>query len=77
MRSHKGYSIDEDQDGSHGNTNYVVFGHLDSEAVVFKYFFVPERREREAYGLRHWKETGLVPRIVHDDGEHLLVQSRL
>ena len=77
VRSHKGYSIDEDQDGSHGNTNYVIFGHLDSEAVVFKYFFDPERREREAYGLRHWKETGLVPRIVHDDGEHLLVQSRL
>lgn len=77
VSSHKDYSIDENQEGSHGNTNYVVFGHLDATAVVFKFFFDPERREREAYGLRHWKDTGLVPRIVHDDGEHLLIQSRL
>ena len=77
VSSHDGFSIDEDQEGSHGNTNYVAFGHLDSKPVVFKYFFRPERREREVYGLRHWETTGLVPKVVHDDGDHLLVQSRL
>ena len=74
-RSHTGYSIDDDQSGSYGNTNYVAFGHLNSQAVVFKYFFDPERREREAYALRHWAHTGLVPNLIHD-GEHLHVQSR-
>ena len=75
--SHGGFSVDEDQQGSHGNTNYVAFGHKDSQPAVFKYFFDPERREREVYGLRHWEATELVPEVVHDDGSNLLVQSRL
>ena len=36
--SHGGFSVDEDQQGSHGNTNYVAFGHKDSQPAVFKYF---------------------------------------
>ena len=45
VRAHPAYSIDEDQYGSYGNTNYVAFGHRHEQAVVFKYFFNPERRE--------------------------------
>ena len=77
VQSHGAYSLDEDQSGSYGNTNYVVFGHRQDQAVVIKYFFDPERREREVYGLRHWSQTGCVPDLVHDDGGHLLVQTRL
>ncbi len=73
----QGYTLDEDQEGSHGNTNYVAFGHKGPRAVVFKYYSEPERRERELYALRHWSRTGVVPEVLDDDGDRLIVQSRI
>jgi len=70
---HPQYTIDPEQSGGQGNTNYVIFGRCGAERVVFKYFCRGERKEREAFGLRHWAATGLVPRLFAEDGRRLAV----
>ena len=39
IQQYPSYTIDDDQDGSIGNTNYVIFGHRGEEPIIFKYFF--------------------------------------
>jgi hypothetical protein len=60
-----------------GSTNRVVFARRGGELVVFKVFCEVERRARESFGLRHWRETGLVPHLIHDDNSRLLVMSHV
>ncbi len=48
IQEHPQYTLDADQSGSIGNTNYVIFGHSGERAVVFKYFCRDERKERKA-----------------------------
>jgi hypothetical protein len=71
------YRIDPDQSGSQSVTNYVIFGHRDQQPVVFKYFCRDERRIREVFALQHFAETKLVPNLLDDDGQRLIVQSRI
>lgn len=79
LQQHSEYSIDADQSGSEGNTNYVIFGHRFAQGgeqpVIFKYFCQDERKEREVYALRHFSETGVVPQLLVDFDKRLIVQS--
>jgi len=85
VAEHPQYSIDADQGGSQSVTNYVIFGRRRNDggdeqgeqAVVFKYFCRDERKEREVYGLRHFAQTGLVPRLLAEHGTRLIVEERI
>lgn len=60
-----------------GATNRVVFARRGDELVVFKVFCEAERKERECFGLRHWRETGLVPGIIYDADPAMIVMSHV
>jgi Ser/Thr protein kinase RdoA (MazF antagonist) len=60
-----------------GSTNRVFFARVGGDRVVLKVFCEVERRAREGFGLRHWAETGLVPKLIYEDGATLIVMSRL
>jgi hypothetical protein len=77
LLDHPHYSKDLDQSGLDSATNWVALGHCGAEAVVFKYFCQDERQEREIYGLRHWAPTGLVPRLLHQEGKRFIVIQRI
>jgi hypothetical protein len=59
-----------------GSTNRVIFARRGEELVVLKVFCEVERKERESFGLRHWRDTGLVPAVIHED-ETLIVMSHV
>ncbi len=77
VKAHPAYSIDPDQSGSQSVTNYVIFGHRGAQPVVFKYFCEDERRAREVYSLNHFAETGIVPQLLEDDQQRLIVVARI
>ena len=77
IQEHPQYTLDADQSGSIGNTNYVIFGHSGERAVVFKYFCRDERKEREVFALRHFATTGIVPELLEDYDQRLIVMSRI
>lgn len=60
-----------------GATNQVVFARRGSDLVVFKVFCSAERKQRECFGLLHWRETGLVPELVCDAGPRMIVMSHV
>ncbi len=76
VQAHPAYTIDPDQAGSQGVTNYVIFGHRGTQPVVFKYFCRDERKEREIFALRHFAATGLVPQLLAETGTRLIVITR-
>lgn len=75
IQEHPQYTIDPDQTGSASVTNYVVFGHCGKQPVVFKYFCRDERKEREVFALHHFAATGVVPQLLEEDGQRLIVES--
>jgi hypothetical protein len=60
---------------SQGATNRVIFARSDGHIVVFKVFCEAERKQRECFGLRHWKATGLVPELIWDEDDRMIVIS--
>jgi hypothetical protein len=60
-----------------GSTNRVIFARRGEELVVLKVFCEAERKERESFGLRHWRGTGLVPAVLHEDDAALIVMSHV
>jgi hypothetical protein len=58
-----------------GATNRVIFARRGGELVVLKVFCEVERKERECFGLRHWRDTGLVPEVIWEDSGTLLVMT--
>lgn len=77
VQEHPHYRIDADQTGSQSVTNYVIFGHRGSDRVVFKYFCRDERKQREIFALRHFADTGIVPRLLEEEGSRLIVVSHV
>lgn len=77
ITNHPEYTISPNQSGSEGNTNYVIFGQRHQEPIIFKFFCTDERKEREVYALRHFGSTGIVPTLIADVDERLIVQSRI
>lgn len=77
VAGHRGYNIDADQSGSFSTTNYVIFGARGNDQVVYKVFCEDERKAREIYALNHFRGTGIVPYLLDEDGQRLIVESRI
>lgn len=60
-----------------GSTNRVVFARRGKELVVFKVFCEVERKAREIFAFHHWRDRGLVPRLIADVDEYMLVMSHI
>lgn len=76
------YTINEYQPEYRGGTNLITFGQRRTEAgeqqpVVYKYFIRTYRYSQEYFCLRHFAETGHVPKILAAVPERLIVMTRL
>ena len=60
-----------------GATNRVFFARCGGDLVVFKVFCEAERKQRECFGLRHWRDTGLVPELIRDADASMIVMSHV
>jgi len=77
IAEHSEYSrLGVEQPGQ-GSTNRVVFARRGDTPVVFKVFCEAQRKEREAFALRHWRQTGLVPRLLWDADPKIIVMSHV
>ena len=68
------YAADAAQPAARGQANCVVFGRRGERRVVFKKFCEADRKGREVFALRHWRRTGLVPELL-DETDELVVMS--
>jgi hypothetical protein len=60
-----------------GATNRTVFARQGDRIIVFKVFCEPERKERECFGIHHWKETGLTPKLIFDIDSTMIAMSHV
>jgi hypothetical protein len=58
-----------------GSTNRIVCMRRDGEILVCKVFCDAERKGREAFALKHWRQTGLVPRLLDEVGDRMVIIS--
>jgi hypothetical protein len=75
IAEHPGYTRRGVEQPGQGATNRVVFARCNDELVVFKVFCQRERKEREGFAFRHWRDTGLVPELLLDVDETMIVMS--
>ncbi len=75
LAAHPDYTRHGVEQPGQGSTNRVIFARRGGELVVLKVFCEVERKERECFGLRHWRDTGLVPEVIYEDDATLLVMS--
>ncbi len=74
---HPEYSREGVAQPGQGSTNRVVFARRGKDMVVFKVFCEQERKQRECFGLRHWRDTGLVPQLLCDADHRMIVMSHV
>ncbi len=72
-----GFSLDGSQPAYRGGTNCCSFGHQGSLPVVFKSFADPARWRNEIACLRSFAPTGLVPQVLADESDVLIVMTYL
>lgn len=77
IAAHPAYKRQGVEQPAQGATNRVIFARRGDELVVFKVFCKLERKERERFALHHWRETGLVPELIHDADPWMMVISFL
>ena len=77
IQTHSDYTPSRKPLLGQGSTNRVVRAIWMDQPVIFKFFNQQERKERELFGLQHWAETGLVPRIIEAEQEDFLVISEV
>ncbi len=77
IAGHPGYTRQGVEQPRQGATNRVVFARRGDGVVVLKVFCEAERKERECFGLRHWRDTGLVPELMWDADPRMIVMSRV
>lgn len=77
VAEHPSYSRRDVAQPKQGATNRVIFARCGDGRVVFKVFCEAERKQRECFGLRHWRETGLVPELIRDVDARTIVMSRV
>jgi hypothetical protein len=77
LAAHPEYSYEEIGQPGQGATNHVAFLRRHDELVVAKAFCTPERKAREAFALKHWRHTGLVPVLMAEEEPDLIVMSHL
>jgi hypothetical protein len=75
IAEHPEYSRKDVPACGQGSTNHVVRARRRDEDVIFKLFCEHERKERESYGLRHWRQTGLIAELLWDDASDMVVMS--
>jgi hypothetical protein len=71
------YTVDDDQPDCRGGTNFITFGTLHGQPVVYKYFDYLPRKTQEEKALRLYAPSGLVPRLYPADTKSMLVMERL
>jgi len=77
IAEHPGYTQDGVEQPEQGATNRVIFARRGDDLVVFKVFCNAERKDRECFALRHWRETGLVPELIWDADPRMIVMSHV
>jgi aminoglycoside phosphotransferase (APT) family kinase protein len=77
IAEHPEYTRSDFNPSLQGGTNRVVLGRRGNERIVFKVFCEAERKQRECFALRHWRETGLVPGLLADAGPDMIVTTRV
>jgi hypothetical protein len=77
IAEHPEYSRHDVPQPGQGVTNHVVFARRGDGLVVLKVFCEEERKERECFGLRHWRDTGLVPELIREADPTLIVMSHV
>lgn len=60
-----------------GATNWVGCARRGDEMVVFKVFCDAERKARESFAYRHWRETGSVPELIWEADPRMIVMPYL
>ncbi len=74
--AHSQFSIDDAQPAYRGGTNYITLGHRGGQPILFKSFIRPYRCDHEAFCLRHFAGSGVVPQILATVPQALIVMSR-
>jgi len=77
IANHPDYVLDDVQPAYRGGTNCCTFGRCGQMPVVFKSFTDPPRWRNERACLHHFSPTGLVPDILAEEPDHLIVMTRL
>ncbi|MDP6041780.1 MAG: hypothetical protein QGG64_24750 [Candidatus Latescibacteria bacterium] len=77
IATHPEYTREGVDQPRQGNTNYILFSHRNNELVVFKVFVEDERKARECFAIRHWQDTGIVPRLICDVNDEMIVMSHV
>jgi len=77
IAQHRDYTRRGVEQPGQGATNRVMFARRGEGLVVFKVFCTVDRKERECFALRHWRETGLVPELICDVDERMIVMSHV
>jgi len=77
IAEHPDYTRQGVEQPQQGATNRVFFARDDGDIVVFKVFCEVERKERECFGLRHWRDTGLVPELIWEADPSMIVMSHV
>jgi Ser/Thr protein kinase RdoA (MazF antagonist) len=77
IAEHPEYTRDGVEQPGQGATNRVFFLRRGADLVVCKVFCEAERKERESFGLRHWRDTGLVPELIYDIDPRTIVMSHV
>ena len=73
LAKHPQYTRSGVEQPQQGATNRVIFARRGEELVVFKVFCDTERKARESFAYRHWRETCLVPELIWDDAPRMIV----
>jgi hypothetical protein len=72
---HAGCTRDGVPQPGQGSTNRIVYLRRDGQILVCKVFCQAERKGREAFAMMHWRHTGLVPRLLDEIGDRMIVMS--
>jgi|APSaa5957512622_1039677.scaffolds.fasta_scaffold15541_2 hypothetical protein len=73
VAGHPEYEIDREQPEKRGLANCIVFARRGAERVVFKRFAEEDRKRRESFALRYWASTGLVPQLIDEDKDFVVM----
>lgn len=77
IAEHEGLTRQGVQQPGQGATNRVIFARQGEKLVVFKVFCDKERKQRECFALRHWGPTGLVPELLADADDRMILISHV
>ena len=83
IMAHPGYTRQDVEQPEQGHTNCICTvrgpgGSRDGrELAVIKVFCEAERKARECFGLAHWQATELVPWLIDDVDETMIVMSHV